>query len=520
MPQALYVTHLLPALWLLFLLVAASQLAARLRAHGLRRPTPDTALTLAITALALTLRAALPTWGPGDVSHAIPFAYLGPAAIHELSPYGSALDALALLAFRVLPTSDTTIATLALLASAASPALLTALARRLGYPRLATHAAALLLATTPLLVRYAPTVDRYSFLIFTALTALTALLAYLQERRPTDLALATLAVILGTQLRPDALWLPPAAAGLVLAYALSRRRLTPAPPPPPRAPPRPGRRRHRPRPSSSPPPPSPTRCAPASGPSPPPPPPPRPSSSTPPTTSSSPAPTPRSPGPPSPRWGYSAPPPAASPLHLWVLVMAVGATFLGAVHAIDFNISSTRYQLPAQPFFILLAAAALAWPPRRVAIPLTLAAAALTVPALSRTTAERTFQAEYRFLRAALAELPDDCAIVTFSPNSTELGLRPNHQLSATAGRRHRWYFDHTDPAFAAEPCQALYVNASCDADCPQDAANQRLYCVTLRAQASAPIAEATLPNRALLIRDGYRHAEVPVSLHWLRRPD
>jgi hypothetical protein len=519
MPQALYVTHLLPALWLLFLLVAASQLAARLRAHGLRRPTPDTALTLAITALALTLRAALPTWGPGDVSHSIPFAYLGPAAIHELSPYGSALDALALLAFRVLPTSDTTIATLALLASAASPALLTALARRLGYPRLATHAAALLLATTPLLVRYAPTVDRYSFLIFTALTALTALLAYLQERRPTDLALATLAVILGTQLRPDALWLPPAAAGLVLAYALSRRRLTPAPPPPPALPlalaaavtalallePA-ATLAHALRTGFWPVPPAAAATA---------------------TFLVDPAHniflasayTPLA-------WpalaavGLFRPPAGRLPLHLWVLVMAVGATFLGAVHAIDFNISSTRYQLPAQPFFILLAAAALAWPPRRVAIPLTLAAAALTVPALSRTTAERTFQAEYRFLRAALAELPDDCAIVTFSPNSTELGLRPNHQLSATAGRRHRWYFDHTDPTFAAEPCQALYVNASCDADCPQDAANQRLHCVTLRAQASAPISEATLPNRALLIRDGYRHAEVPVSLHWLRRPD
>jgi hypothetical protein len=205
--------------------------------------------------------------------------------------------------------------------------------------------------------------------------------------------------------------------------------------------------------------------------------------------------------------------------HLWVLVMALGASYLGGAHDIDFNIQSTRYQLPAQPFYILLASRRPRLAPRRLAIPLTLLAAALAIPALSRTTAERTFQAEYRFLRAHLAELPDDCAIVTFDPVSTELGLRPNHQLSATAGRTHRWYFDRSDPRYAAEPCAALYVNASCDAACPQDAENQRTHCVALRREAVSTIAESTLDNRAAIIRDGYRSERVPVGLYWLRRP-
>jgi hypothetical protein len=73
--------------------------------------------------------------------------------------------------------------------------------------------------------------------------------------------------------------------------------------------------------------------------------------------------------------------------------------------------------------------------------------------------APRTLHAEYAFLRAHLADVPDGCVIVTYRYPG-DAGLAPQPQLSAMLGRSHRWQF-LGDP-LPSSGCVVWYRPANC----------------------------------------------------------
>jgi hypothetical protein len=488
---------------------------------------------LGVAGVALALRLLLPPFGPGDIKNTLLAAYdgwLGGAGGDAVGRYGRAPEGLLAWAFLVLPRDDRTVAGLFLVFAVLSAPLLSALARRLSLSRAVGLTAALLWAVAPLAVRFGPTTSRYAPLVFLALAGWTLLLAWLDERRPADLVASVLALTLASQCRPEALFLPAVTLALVVARGLApapgvaaaagwRGRwllfaagaahllllAIPAAPllaaaaagGPDVAAYLPGRR---------------------------------------------------------PLWDPDHNPflsPAFTPV-AWPVLAAIGlvgglvrgprratawlglgalslAALLAGAPVRDGQLLNARYHLTALPLHLLLVAQGLEFVlgalsrRRAIARPaLALAALALAATAalpMTRVTRDTAANAEYRFLRAHLAAVPDDCQVVYWYPDADH-GLRPQPGLSRSAGRRHRWLHADDWPAAAAggADCAVFWRSAACAAAGDERLAVERRACAGLLAQQMGAIAEASVP--AVPIRaERYEGDPLPVGLYWLRRP-
>lgn len=529
-----YVRWVVPGLWLF---LALAGIAAAWQRRRTLTASPWLAL-VAITGLAVALRLLLPPGGAGDLKNTVIDAYGGwPEAplFGAVDAYGRGVEGLLVWLFLALPTADATVAAASLVLAVASVPLLHSLARRLGYGQGVALTAALLLAVCPLHIRFGPTVNRYTFLVFLVLLGWLALLAWLDERRPTDLLVALFSLSLASQCRPEAIVLPLFTVGLLVArgtratgtqagrpawpwltgflvahalllavpdiallrQALSSERVLAA-------------------------------------------------------------------------YGAVARPlfdpdhnPFLSPHFtpvVWPVLAALGlvwvrregkgqappwprvawlaltSVLLGGVLATQPNgagqILNARYQLTATPLYLLLTAAGIATVVRLVSrraapwarwlhVALALAVAATVAWPMGSVVRDATMNQEYRFLRDTLAAVPDGCAIVTYYP-SKDLGLRPQPALSRSLGRNHQWMDDRAwhSGAPADVDCAVFYEGSACSAaESPalREEAQQR--CGALKAaRQDAPLAETTLA-RVPIREERYASDPVPVAFHWLRRP-
>ena len=525
-PEVAYLWLLLPLLWVLLLLASAAGLWQRRSA--LR---PDKAL-LAVTGLGLALRVILPPFGPGDFFNSLADAYRGLAGVFEMGRYGRAPDVLLAMVFGVTGPSDDVVIALNLAAGTASIPLLACLARRLGHPRWVALTAALLLAVAPLHVRFSPTYNRYILLVALMLAGWTLLLAWIEERRPADLCAATCALALGPQCRPDGMVLPAVTVALLVACSVGARLrrsrgtglaawaavglhlLVLVPPalavaalveglPQVRNPAAPAEAL--------------ANLADVVNPEH--------------NAFLSAAVSPRA-------WivlpllGLAAPPGRRILLLLWLAAGAVLATAAVTAAGTANVILNARYHLMALPFYLLLSAGGvmtlwklIAPVAARVKLPvsatrpaLALIAAGLASLVLPEVTRDTTLNAEYRFLREHLAKLEDGCVILSFDPQSADLGFRPDETLSISSGREHTWVASPRELDAARVSGAAYYHAASCGTLPRVEAplAEQEEICgYGLRHRGEA-IATADLPVRTI-VGLHYRRDPVSVGLYRLK---
>lgn len=499
----------LPALWLLLLALGTLALARAARA------APRQALLLAaIAALAVALRVALPPWGPGLDFDSVEDAYAR-LPLDTLGTYGRAPEALLQLLFFLFPANHDTFIVANLVAAVVATFALAGLATRLGWPPATGAVAALLLATAPLAVRFGPTYNRFSLASALTLTAFWAVLAWLDTRRASLLLLSAAALALAAQCRPELLYVPAFAAALPPLWhlagrpPLSRRHwlalaatvlvtatlLVPqalavlarleAPEWSDHLSAAAGRRIFSPEHNAL----LDARYTPLLWPA-------------------------------LAALGLLHRPAQSRGLLAWVAALALFASAVVAAAPHGQNIWGARYHLAALPAWLLLAAAGLTGLVRgRWLYALAPAVAALSLPLYPSVLRETTLNHEYRFLRQHLAEVPDDCVILTFDSRVEDLGLRPNLTQSLVAGRHHRWRFDRDAPEVRDAPCLAFYLSAACDADTDLDADNRDRHCAAvLDAPGVRPLAVGTVPAASSFgIR--HRHAEIPVGLYLLRLP-
>ena len=521
--EHLYVHWVLPSLWLLFLALGAAAAARELRRIGGRR-----LLTVALLfAGALTLRVLLPPFGPGDIKNTLLSAYQGwpLAGLDAVGRYGAGVEGLLVWLFQLLPTSDDTVVGASLVLGSLSVPLLGALARRLGFSPRAAFFAALLLALSPLHIRFSPTTGRYTFLIFLLLAGWSLLLVWLERGSRLALAGAVLGLTLAVQCRPEAVATPVLSAGLLLSqFGRRRERL------------RAGRRAiglaaavHG---ALLVVPLLPLLAQVAAG-------------------------------------GADASiylvgrRPLFSPVHnpflsgdytplVWTVTAALGllagprgATAWAALGGLllsyllctaivaDGQLLNARYHLPALPLYFLLAGSGLDGLLRlvgvdRLAAPSSLAASAAAaalllapvlgvLPAIVRTT---TPNDEYAFLKGALGAVPDECDVV-YPEADSDHGLRRQPGLSISLGRRHRWISAERYQAAPDGNCAVFFASAACAADGARSLQGRPLaeLCAQWRRKTgAAPLAETRVPNVPLR-SERYREDPVPIGIYWFRKP-
>lgn len=537
--RAAYIQGLLPLIWLVLLVAGGMSLWLRRR----QLATREHLVLGAIVMLGAVLRLVFPPGGPGNPGFAPNDAYVAPELMTSFGAYGRGADSMLALAFRVLPTSDDTFIALVFLMALGSIAALHAFAKRLGYSPGVALVAALLLATAPLHVRFSANWNRYIPAIFLALAGWSLLVAWIDERRPSDLLAAFAALTLAPQFRPDLAAAVPLLT-LLLLVPVGRKRL----------------RAH-----------GATWL-----------------------------------GLPRLLWGvgvsyivilvppyvrivellsdaathyqdYASVGPAAvlrsltdpaysgvldpaytpwlwGPLFVlglllwpgrkpwpaaWLLVAYALALFAGTPSPHGGLFPELRHSLFGLAIFCLGAAAGVGALTRlasrwqalreREATLLTLlgglAAGLAAVPMAHANRATLTTD-EYWFLRGALPNVPDRCTVVTLTTEIDPL-LSPEAALSASAGRRHYWRGDSGWDEGAT--CVVYFANSKCaligDLSRPlgflsdRERQTQARFCADLRARTQGPpIAEATLVagEEWNIVASG---GQVPVGLYWLKRP-
>lgn len=506
------VRYALPLAWLALAALGLCAFAA-----ATRRTSPrDRALVASLTGLALALRLSLGHWGPGDLFDSVEAAYGGPE-ITDLGPYGRAPEALLGLLFRLFPADHDTFIVANLIAIALTVPALIGLARRLGWPRSTGCVAALLYAVAPLLVRFGPTFNRFSLAVLLLVAAFWAILAWLELRRAFLLVLAAIALALAPQCRPELLYLPAFGAALVPAWLLAGRRrlrrrdllmlgaaaalltalllpqalavlarLTSAEWSPHVVAELHGGRR---------------LFDPAHD------------------VFLNPIYTPLA-------WaalavlGLLHRPGGSRGLLLWLVALTLALTAVVADAPVRDNLWDARYQLAAQPFWFLLAAAGLTGLLRGRGLLVAAAlVAALALPHYPHVLRDTALDQQYRFLRQHLARVPDGCVILTFDPHGQDLGLRPSPTHSLVAGRHHRWRFDLDDPEVREASCLYFYLNAACFAVTEGHAANRARHCASvLDSPGVVPLAEARIDG----VSSGahrYSRERIPIGLYRLRGP-
>lgn len=519
--SAVYVQWLLPGLWLVVLVGLA--------AHAVRCVRGATwgerAAGVTLVAVSAGLRGWLSPWGWADLRNSVTSGLDGVGALSWEGNYGPAVDVwvalLTSLGFRGLLALEWS----GLLASAVSPLLLAGLVRAVGGTRQAGYMAAALLCASPLHVRMAPTVNRYSLLLPLALWSLTVLAQRCRGALPRSgrrlwLMVAGLGLVLATACRPDALWLPLAAAALLVSLRGWRR--------PPRdvlwvaavcgallAP-------HAARLLGA------VFSAPEFD-------------------------------------GVVHPRPDAPPLRgvlavghnllltdryvpvAWAVLAVIGAAdavarrrrglmWLGltallgtafvSLEPIDRDMLNARYQLLSSALAFGVAGSGLAALARRVAWPpplrrvLVVCVAALGVIPGVPLWQETTLDQEVRFLRRALATVPDECEVRFLNPMDHDLSLRPSRGLSLSAGRSHRWLQLPSFPLETQAPCALWYRGSACQGEIyhPPTRGVQAHVCQTMDRRAREPHAHAVLVNRPAGAHL-FRGRTVRVGLYWLRKP-
>lgn len=506
--ELIYARYVLPGFWALLLLALAFALWPR---RGLLREPPSGTLLL-ITVLAVGLRAVLGTFGPGDLYNNLAGAYGGVSQLPGLGLYGGGPDALLAVIFEATgPTDDVPIA-LSFVMGSLSPAVLAGLSRRLGYGWPAALTAALLLASAPLHVRFSATYNRYIPLVFLALVGWTLLLTYCSSRRRADLFAAMAALVLAANHRPDAFVVPAATLALVVAWRLAGRQV------------------------------------------------------------------------PLPAWGavgahlgvlaipaltviglaqdatvtdwgqlaaerralfdpnhnaflaaeytplvwpvlavlgLTRAPKSGRWIIAWVAGTALLATAAVCAHPIAGDLASARYHLLPLPLYLILAGAALgplypAW----ATLGALLAAGFAALP-MAHVTRMTTLDAEYHWLRAGLAEIPDGCVVVAYTSRG-DMGLLPDPTLSLSEGRQHLWR-DAWPPSEGPEDpaCAVYYRSSACAVAEGADPYRRRPDRVHLCEQMSAffdrPHSEAQLAADPYA-RLTYGEDPVPIGLYWIIR--
>jgi hypothetical protein len=521
---AFYITGLLPFLWGLFLLTGLICLARRWRFDR-----KEATILGVIVLFGLVLRALVPAWGPGDISITTEGVQSGADHFLNFGHYGRGVEGLLLLVGPFLGASEDTLVHLNLVAGLATLPVLYAFAMRLGYGRLVGRTAALFLALAPLHIRFSPTYNRYILLLFLMLLGWTMLLAFLAQRRRSDLLLGFLSLVLAAQCRPEAAVLPFASMGLclvLLANPETREQLKAS-----------------------------TGwlvaavvllalllIEPLSA-----------------VLETAGA---------HDRWvteyaekqrplfdpeynvflspwvgvvawvplacvGLLTAPKGNRWLLLWIVTMALGFTAvvatreLGESHVID-----ARYHLSALPFYLLLSASGAAtvgrWLDQRLnkgagwvtlASVLLMSAGAFT--AMPSAAMRTTMNQEYDFVRHHLPSVPEACTIVAYEPDF-DLGLRAPFHLSPTLGLDHEWLLTRERPRerLATDTCMVYYHTASCSTvtDVLHDQRGQADLCASMLQSHKGAIAEAQLSS---LPAGAYRYkeAKVPVGFYWLVKP-
>lgn len=524
MAVAIYLTWVIPALWLLAFVGIGAAAWTLWRSIDLRSQTCGVGLTAA----ALILRATLSPWGWGDQRSTLDQALDGWGELRGFSRYGSAIEALLAPLYELFGTDPQLLEWIGLGLGALTPVALVAWLQGMRVPAVAAWLAGVVLATSPLHIRLSPTQNRYVTAAWLWCAAAAILTWRLRGDDPKSgrklrLISGAAALALAVQCRPDALWLLGAAATLPLLGLSAGRTprdvwamavwtgallllpvvfqfhvLT-------------------------------SESAWAS-------------------------------------WVSGAVGGAddgpwlrglLSPDHnlalcssytpviqtvllvwglylgvrttttrrvtIWLAAWAAIATMIPGPSDIDRDLLSARYHLLALPLWCALIGLGGAIVAPRFSRNLQLAGAAVVVlsafgpmPWVVRTT---TLDEEVVFLRGALATIPDDCAVVAFHPNSQDLALRPAPTLSATAGRKHSWIADWS-PAHPG-PCAVWYSGASCRGVAlhPKFEAERHAVCDKLNRVATEEIARATL-TRDSAGTHTYRPGPLVVYLAWLRRPN
>ncbi len=517
-----YVNYLLPIIWAALYFSAPLSIGRSLRAL---RGRPGMILG-AIVVVGAGLRWFLPDHGPGDLQNTVTSAYgIFDPTLHGFGWYGRGPDVLLRQLFHTLqlvPASDGPFVALDFVAGVASVALVAGLMRRLGFGVWACLATAAILAATPMHVRLSPTYNRLVLAMALCFFGWHAILRFLDERRPYDLVVATSALVLAPQFRPEFVWMPCLTIALVVAW-----RMTPAPDGSERALPRwwwvwllsyvalvgyPAywvtidRVLHE-------------------------------------------------PGIFSVNVEGMGPAQLVHPHHnpflnprytppVWMLLGVVGAVrglrnnrwsmlwilcaFLSAFGVVmnadvHDSICFARYHLCALAVSALLVGVGVEGFQRWVRHPAKQAAATVLVAACAAfcmpwVLAPRTVNGEYEFLVEHLAEVPDGCVILDY-PEPRDTVLKPFHYISNTAGRQHAWAF-----AWPIEPepeCVVYYYGANCSLDVQDTevAETRALYCEQLVELGGEPFARgqaaALTSLGARAIRD-----PVPLGLYWLVEPD
>ena len=493
-----YIHAFLPVLWALWLLLG---LWALWRCAW----RPSWALSI-ITLLAIILRVVLAPGGAGDLFNNLSEAYHHEATLRDFGYHGRGYDGLLLVLFQVVSPSDQVVITCSFVFGVLTVPAIHAFARRLGFSPTVALTAALFLAVAPLHIRFSGAVSRPIPVLFLCLTGWAALLAYLEDRRLSDLLYACVALSLAPQFRPENIVLPGVGIALVVAwrFGASERRL-------------------------------PSRpllaalavqiailALPVAG------------------ILERLAST--------PEWqtvanqsrplfdpdhnvflaAYYTPLiwPALAVFGLmrppkgnrWLMaVLALTALTLTAIVCpadVVPNILSGRYQLIALPFYILIAAAAI--PSNRWGTSLAVVAALLAWFPAGTINRKTTMDLEYTFLRHALALVPDGCTVITYTPQGGDVGLQPDLTNSLSAGRHHDWSNSPEIPARA--PCVVYHWPASCASPAMgQHKALHHAMCVALPGRVTGTLMEKELINDPILGQP-YHGRTVRVGLYWLKR--
>ena len=177
----------------------APPLVGRRVAHA---PRIDRFGLLALLVVALLLRLALATWGPGDfvVRQATAF---GPNQPQTDFYHGTGPLVLWYALFQLLPVSDTPLIVVGLAFAALSVPLVTLVVKDLGGSRVAAFAAGALLAIQPILVRFSGDMSRMPHVLLQATLCLWSLAAYRNTPRVRFLVLFVASAVLCASARPE-----------------------------------------------------------------------------------------------------------------------------------------------------------------------------------------------------------------------------------------------------------------------------------------------------------------------------